>query len=138
VAGDHHLIAMPTAGGTPIDLSKSTGLELWGSGASLSPDGDTVLVGYNDTTDVGLVLINASSGAIIRKISALAMGVFPAGSDSPPQYTPDGQFIIIAGHKITGAGIENNPDIFMMNTDGTGVRNLTSTPNNAELKALVR
>ncbi len=136
---DHHLIVMPASGGTPLDLSRSTGLDLSVSGACMSPNGDMVLVEYWDPPgDAGLVLINSSTGAVIRKISGLTTSVLPAGSAYPPQFTPDGQFIVFTGFRFSATTHDEHSDLFMMKTDGTEVRNLTDTATVSELKTLIR
>jgi len=139
VNSDHHLITMPATGGTPLNLSQSTGLDLGVSGARLSPDGGTVMaVYYDEPDDAGIVLINSHTGSVIRKISAFTTSVLPGGSSFPPEFTPDGQFIVLPGVRFSATSYDEYTDIFMMTIDGTEVRNLTNTATISELKTVIR
>ena len=134
---DRHMAVMSTNGGDIIDLEAASGLIFLTNGVGLSPDGSTVASVYANESysEIGLILSSAYSGAVISKINTLT-SVFP--QSDPPQFTPDGQFIVFSGIPITNNVPESQLDIFIINIDGTGLRNLTNTSQISEDRVKVR
>ena len=137
---DFRLGTMPTAGGKVIDLDLSTGLELAANGAGISPNGSTIAASYLLATnpsapEVGIAFINSNDGTIQRKINLLSK-VFP--DLRPPQFTSDGRYVVFGGQAVKDSKPDGLPDIFMMNVDGSELRNLTQTPNRSESAPMIR
>lgn len=88
--------------------------------ASFSPDGTTVLysAGPDDAEDGApdLYTIDVRTGTVTRLTDT-------PGAEGECSYSPDGAWILFQGRTEEG-----DADVFAMLADGTGRRNLTSTP----------
>ncbi|GAM08494.1 teneurin-2 [Geobacter sp. OR-1] len=133
---DFHLAAMSTFGGTPVDLEQKSGLTLISNGGGLSPSGYTVSAVYASATEVGIVLLNAITGAIEKKINLSASNLYP--DTYPPQFSKDGNYVVFPAFAQTGGTMAKGADLYMIKTDGTGLRNLTNTDTLHESRPLVR
>ena len=83
----------------------------YGRVAAWSPDGSRIAVALG-----GIQVINRDGTGSVR--------VAPDGSD--PTWSPDGKKIAFTGLRAQGE------DIFVVNADGTGLKNLTNSPDMAE------
>jgi TolB protein len=96
-------------------LSRLT-LPFWGGVPTWSPDGRTIVVNWNKH---GLLLVGADgqSRRVIPHTRDAAFSGEP-GPDAEPEWSRDGKRIFYFG----------NGTLFVVRTDGTGKRNLTSAP----------
>ena len=104
----------------PADMTSVTAVE--DSYPSLSPDGGQLLFGSNRTgTDV--IWTSAADGSNARPFfDGGRFGTRPGS----PIWSPDGRSIVFA-MRPAGTG-EGEQDVYVMRSDGTGVRRLTNTP----------
>jgi len=99
----------------PLDATKDPNLNL-GCG-DVSPDGRRiVLEGFGNLAERGLYLVRASDGGHAIRLTY--------GSNANPQFSPDGSQVVFLRTKVgvlpDGAGA-----LFVVNTDGTGLRRIT-------------
>jgi Tol biopolymer transport system component len=85
-----------------------------------SPDGSKIAFVRDLWTKAFVVVVEVETGASRRL--APALGVTPDSFPQPPSWSPDGRRIA-----FTGAS-DRSSDIFVVNADGTGLRNLTRSP----------
>ena len=78
------------------------------------------------------VFVMSASGAGERNLTPEGPTVTPA-QDEDPAFSPGGQKIVFVSDRATGEGVDNSDgdrEIFTINTDGTGLRQLThNAPN---------
>jgi Tol biopolymer transport system component len=91
----------------------------FGEAPSWSPDGRMLAF----TGDGGIYRVNAD-GTGLRKLAG------GPGPDHGPTWSPDGRLIAFVSTRDDPA--HHTSDIFVMNADGSGQRNLTHTPNVSE------
>ena len=84
------------------------------SGAAYSPDGRHVALTLAQDGDPELYLIDARSGAIVRRLT------HHSAIDTSPTFSPDGRHIAFVSDRI-GA-----PQIYIMRADGSDLRAMTS------------
>ena len=100
---------MDADGGNPVQLTTVAAREIR---PSWSPDGSTIVF---------------ESGSSIVTMSAVdGSGRTAIGHGDAPSYSPNGKRIVFARYK------SGYSDIFVMDADGTDVRNLTKTPSISE------
>jgi dipeptidyl aminopeptidase/acylaminoacyl peptidase len=84
---------------------------------AVSPDGARIAYVYANND---IHVMNADGGGVKR--------ITTDGNDNQdPAWSPDNKRIVFSGR-----GAQNKPDLFVVNSDGTGRRNLTNTPNISE------
>jgi trypsin len=112
-----------------------------GSVWSMNPDGTgkTKLLGNNDSNSENNPAVSPDGTRIayvfanndIHVMNADGCGVKRITTDQnanqDPAWSPDNKRIV-----FSGKGLQNRQDLFVVNSDGTGLRNLTNTPDISE------
>ena len=107
---------------------------------SWSPDGGRIV--FNRIEDFGsmnadfAISVMDADGSNITRLNQVAPicdqgfnAGFPAWRDANPQWSPDGTRILFQRNFFcTGDPVTDEPDIFVMDTDGSNVTNLTNSP----------
>lgn len=86
-----------------------------GGSISWSPDGTSLLISAGPVGGKEIYRVDASSGA--------AQQLTNGGNNAAPSYSPDGLYIVFNSPRNA-----NQSDIFIMNADGSGQRQLTTDP----------
>src|SRR2546425_871272 len=128
--GFTHLFLVTADGGTPRQLTRGkwnvgARSELSGNvGFDFTPDGRTIILdGLKDADgddryqDAQLYSLDVASGAL-RQLTTRP------GYHANPQVSPDGKLVAFAGYDST-PHTHTTADLWVMGTDGSGVRNLT-------------
>lgn len=131
-SGHHHLFVVPADGGTARQVTSGDwsvgvaydGIRL-GAGWDWSPDGRTVYIdglaeGDPDRTlqDANIYAVDVASGA--RRRLTVERGLW-----TTPVVSPDGRLIAFTGHPYAALTMRTS-DLYVMNADGSGVRNLSA------------
>ena len=88
---------------------------------SFSPDGTKIAFTTNRDGDFEIYVMDVDGSNQTRL-------TFSPGEDAHPMWSPDGSQIVFHSRRTsTNPGLTNNLDIFVMNADGSGVRQLTDT-----------
>jgi hypothetical protein len=107
---------------------------------SWSPDGSRIVFGRFDlphlmSSDDQISVMNADGSSITRINEPAPIcdqgfnAGFPAWGDTNPQWSPDGTRILFQRNfACTGDPVTDEPDIFVMDADGSNVTNLTNSP----------
>jgi len=121
--GFEKIFLVPATGGAPRQLTFGPYHD--GGPLSWSPDGTTIYFGANrspdwenDPVDGEVHALDVASGAV-RKLTDRN------GPDGNPAVSPDGKLIAYLGFDDALRAYEDN-DLYVMNPDGSGVRNLTA------------
>jgi TolB protein len=105
--GVHGIFVVSPAGGRPRLLSRRDEEAVW------SPDGRRIALVRSGTAREAGLFLAASDGRGRRRLTR--------GLDSNPSWSPDGGAIAFRRGLLIG-------DVYVVNVDGTGLRNLTRTP----------
>lgn len=112
-----------------ILTSAQTGDTPFLNGGALSPDGSTYVlaapIGSSSTPHDLLIASTTSGGAQTNITNLAASGI----SSINPDISPDGSKIVFSRK----AASSSTYDLYMINLDGTGLTQLTNTPNFSEL-----
>lgn len=110
---EYQVFLMDTDGTNHRQISQ--GLLGIGGSLSWSPDGKSLLIFAGPVGDKNIFRLDIASGAATQ----LTQG----GNNTASSYSPDGQFIVFNS-------LRNNDqaDLFIMNADGSGLRQLTDHP----------
>ena len=84
--------------------------------ASYSPDGSKII--FQTSWTESLIKISRDDGSDVRVVTA--------GSD--PSWTPDGRSIVFLRRFTDEINFRNNSSVWLINTDGTGLRQVTFGP----------
>lgn len=121
--GFEKIFLAPATGGAPRQLT--FGRYHDGGPLSWSADGSTLYFGANrrpdwesDPVESEVYALDVASGGITQLTDR-------NGPDGQPVASPDGRLIAYLGFDDTGRAYEND-DLYVMNKDGSNVRNLTS------------
>lgn len=119
--GATHVYVVPAEGGAPRQITK-------GENDFNSPswlDNDTLLVVGNDAPDAELDIIESEIYAV--ELSDLSMRALTSrdGPDHSPAVSPDGRLIAYLGYDDKLKSYQQT-DLYVMNRDGSGARNLTA------------
>lgn len=121
--GFEKIFLAPATGGAPRQLT--FGRYDDGGPLSWSADGSTLYFGANrrpdwesDPVESEVYALDVASGGITQLTDR-------NGPDGQPVASPDGRLIAYLGFDDTGRAYEND-DLYVMNKDGSNVRNLTS------------
>ena len=119
--GATHLYVVPADGGTPRQVTD--GDNDWGSPAFL--DDDTLLGVANDVEDADLDPIESEIYAI--ELSDLSRKALTSrdGPDAAPEVSPNGRLVAYLGYDDKLKSYQET-DLYVMNRDGSGARNLTA------------
>ena len=119
-----HLFVVPATGGTPRQVTKgdwNAGPRGGGSGWDWLPDGKTLIVSGNDSSDAermyqrsSLYAIDVSSGAQRRLTTR-------AGQWGNPVVSPDGKLIAFQGFPAEGPSSYHASDLYTIAPDGSGM-----------------
>jgi dipeptidyl aminopeptidase/acylaminoacyl peptidase len=125
--GYAHVFLVPATGGTPRQITRGDwnagprGGITGGAGWDWMPDGRSIVVGGNDSTDAermyqrsSLFLIDLATGAK-RKLTN------QEGSWGDPHVAPDGKTIVFAGFPAAGPVSYHVDDIYTIAADGSGM-----------------
>jgi len=125
--GYSHLFLVPATGGTPRQITKGDwnagprGGGAGGAGWDWMPDGKTIVIAGNDSSDAermyqrsAIYAVDVASGAK-RKLTA------PEGAWSDPHISPDGKTIAFLGYPAAGPVSYHVSDIYTMGPDGSGM-----------------
>ena len=108
----------------------------WNAGEpSWSPDGSKILTYQGSATDDRIIVMNADGSNVTRLNNPAPIcdqgfnQGLPAWGDANPKWSPDGSRIVFQRNfDCTGDPATDEPDIFVMDADGTNIMNLTSSP----------
>jgi len=89
---------------------------------SWSPEGERIAF---DTSGMGSIYVVSANGTGLRKLTPREQEGF---DDEEPAWSPDGRLIAFDRVSFRGPSAARKPQIFVMNADGTGVRQLTRGP----------
>lgn len=90
-----------------------------------SPDGRWIAFRSNESSDIkGNIWLVRPNGNRLHDVTHTRAG---EGKWQSCGFSPDGRFIVSALNRIVG-GDQQNADVYVMNLDGTGRRNVTDTP----------
>jgi Tol biopolymer transport system component len=119
-SGAQALYLMPAEGGEAEQITPD---ELEANDPDFSPDG-TKIVFVNNFTGVGSESDVFVLDLMTEQIDRLTSGI---GNNLTPNWSPDGMKIIFMNMAIEHAG-DGPAELFAINADGTGLANLTNTP----------
>ncbi|MCL7960572.1 MAG: hypothetical protein M8861_10290 [marine benthic group bacterium] len=136
----HDEIFVMASDGTGITQLTSDPL-LTSANPSWSPDGTRIA--FNQAEDSGMnadfaISVMDADGSNVTRLNEVAPicdqgsnAGFPAWWDLSPQWSPDGARILFHRQfNCTGDPVTDEPDIFVMDADGSNVTNLTNSPGN--------
>lgn len=119
--GTTHVFTVPAEGGTPRQVTK-------GENDFNAPqwlDNSTLLVVGNDVEDAYLDPIESEIYAVSLKDLSIRVLTTRDGPDHSPAVSPDGKRIAFLGYDDKLKSWQET-DLYVMNRDGSGVRNLTA------------
>ena len=93
----------------------TNGLNGIGGSVSWNPDGSSLLIYAGPTGDRDIFRVDVQTGA--------ATQITRGGNNAAPSFSPDGHYIAFNSSRNN-----NQPDLFIMNWDGSSQRQLTSDP----------
>ena len=112
--GNPNIFAIGTDGRNRIRFTNHPGPE---AHPDWSPDGEHIaFMGYRDNKNWDIYIVNASTFVVTQVTDG-------KGGYVEPTWSPDGSKIAMSGGK---------GDIYVINADGTGLTNITNTPNKGE------
>lgn len=103
---DDHLWVMNADGSGRRMVAPSAGVIVW------SPDSRTIAVSGDD----GIFVVNADGNGLLQLIDN------SGGNDGDPVWSPDGRAIAFTSDR------DGNPEIYVVNADGSGERNVSESP----------
>jgi Tol biopolymer transport system component len=121
---DHHAIFTVAADGT--GLERITPWLLDAAQPDYSPDGQWILFRSKETSGTsGNLWVVRPDGTARHAITHDASGT---GKWLSASFSPDGTQVTAARTRVVN-GSQENADVWVMNADGSGLRNITGTPN---------
>lgn len=94
------------------------------------PGGTRILCGFGGNPNAGVFSINVSDGADAERLTTNPYSA-TGGIDQPTDVSPNGsQFLFVREHtkrRPTDSSPDTQPALFIENTDGTGLRQLTAS-----------
>ncbi|MCB2113165.1 MAG: S9 family peptidase [Parvularculaceae bacterium] len=118
--GTTHVFTIPAEGGTPRQVTKGEN----DFGAPQWLDNSTLLVVGNDVEDAYLDPIESEIYAVDLEDLSMRALTHRDGPDFSPAVSPDGRRIAFIGYDDKLKSYQE-ADLYVMNRDGSGVRNLT-------------
>jgi TolB protein len=101
-------------------------LTRWRMDATLgdwSPNGNWILfISHEDTSIQNNIFLVRPNGKDLHRVTHTFGGTYHWFGNT---FSPDGRFIV--GSRVPGHGKQGNADVYVMNVDGTGLRNVTSS-----------
>jgi TolB protein len=101
----------------PVNLTSDPAYD---SGATWSPDGTKIAFTSNRTGDFEIFVMNADG------TNPLNLSNDPGRSNFGPAWSPDGSRIAFTSNPGATVGTGGDDEIFVMNTDGSSLVNLTN------------
>ncbi|QNE04821.1 alpha/beta hydrolase family protein [Croceicoccus marinus] len=120
--GFEKIFLVPATGGAPRQLTFGPYHD--GGPLAWSQDGDTIYFGANRNADWQTDPVEGEIWALDIASGALTQLTTRDGPDSGPAVSPDGRLIAYTGFDDAGRAYEN-ADLYVMNADGSNVRQLT-------------
>jgi Tol biopolymer transport system component len=114
--GDSELYVVNANGSGARRLTRAPGVDAF---AALSPDGRKIVYHSQDRR------LGRPRGAVLINADGTGKRALPADG-CPCSWSPDGRRIVFS------SGRDGNGEIYIMNADGSGQRNLTSSPSSHE------
>lgn len=130
--GYHHLFVVPAVGGAARQVTTGEwsvgvaydGIRL-GTGWDWSPDGRTIYVDGLAERDPDLSLQDSNIYAVDVASGARRRLTPDRGLWQSPAVSPDGRTIAFVGHPYVAMTMHTS-DLYVMNPDGTGIRNISA------------
>ena len=121
--GFDKIFVVPSTGGAPRQLTFGRFHD--GGPLSWSPDGSTIYFGANRRADWEIDSVEGEVYALDVASGGIRQLTDRDGPDGNPVVSPDGQLIAYLGFDDALRAYEDN-DLYVMNRDGSNVRNLTA------------
>jgi TolB protein len=118
--GNMEIYRMESDGSNPTRLTNDPGAD---AEADWSPDGSTIAFTSNRTGDWEIFTMDSATGANQAPLISR-----PDWDDVDPVWSPDGTMVAFESRDRRG-NRPDNTDVFVMSANGTGLVNLTNTPN---------
>ncbi len=122
--GFEKIFLVPATGGAPRQLTYGRYHD--GGSLSWSPDGSTLYFGANRRPDWERDPVESEVYALDIASGRISQLTDRDGPDGQPVASPDGRLIAYLGFDDVRRAYENN-DLYVMNSDGSNVRNLTES-----------
>lgn len=122
--GFEKIFVIPATGGAPRQLTFGDYHD--GGPLSFSRDGGTLYFSANRKPDWQLDPVESEVHALEISTGIVTALTSRDGPDHSPQVSPDGKLIAYLGFDDAGRAYEND-DLYVMNADGSGRRNLTAS-----------
>src|SRR5918999_3589214 len=131
--GFTHLFVIPSEGGTPRQVTSgkwSVGARFdllsQGAGWSWTPDGRTIVFdGMRDSTRADMNYRQSNVYAVDVATGSIRQLTPSRGTWSSPVVSPGGRLVAFSGYADTSRASYHADDVWVMNLDGSGIRNLT-------------
>jgi serine/threonine-protein kinase len=113
VPQEYEIFTMDTSGRNHLKVSQ--GLQGIGGSVDWSPDGTSLLIYAGPFEDKDIFKINVATGAFVQ--------LTDGGNNAGASYSPNGQFIVFNSLRNN-----NQADLYIMEADGSGMRQITNDP----------